>query len=161
MRILRIVLVATAVSACASAQQPESVSPMPSVTLPPELDRVLRDYERAWKAHDAQALSSLFAEDGFVLANGRPPVRGRAAIREAYSTAGGALALRAIAYLTNDKLGYIVGAFGPAAGSPDSGKFVLTLKRDGQGPWLIMSDMDNPNQIRPSQPRPTATATAP
>src|SRR6185295_2049761 len=36
-----------------------------SVALPPELARVLTDYEAGWKAGDAAALASLFAEDGF------------------------------------------------------------------------------------------------
>ncbi|MFI4943430.1 MAG: hypothetical protein ACHP85_09210, partial [Burkholderiales bacterium] len=47
-----------------------------SVTLPPALARVLRDYESAWQKKDARALAALFAEDGFVLAGGTPPVRG-------------------------------------------------------------------------------------
>mgnify|MGYP006148377467 CR=1 FL=1 len=33
---------------------------LPSVTLPPELDRVLRDYERNWAAGDEAALAALF-----------------------------------------------------------------------------------------------------
>ena len=52
----------------------------PSVTLPAELDRVLRDYERLWKAGDAAGLAGLFAENGMALSNGRPPAMGRAAI---------------------------------------------------------------------------------
>ena len=39
----------------------------PSITLAPELDWVLRDFERAWRANDSAALAALFAEDGFVL----------------------------------------------------------------------------------------------
>ena len=66
----------------------------PTVNLPPELDRVLRDYERHWKAKDGAALSALFTEDGFI-ARG-PWIRGRDAIRTAYSTSsGGDLRLRA------------------------------------------------------------------
>jgi ketosteroid isomerase-like protein len=125
-------------------------SPLPSVTLPPELDRVLRDYERAWEAKDAAALAALFAEDGFVLSSGRPPVRGRAAIREAYRGAGGPLALRALAYETSGELGLIIGGFAQAAKDSDGGKFTLTLKRVG-GKWLIFSDMDNGNE-RPKRP---------
>ena len=60
----------------ARAQQPDA-SPLPAVALPAALDRVLRDYERAWQARDPTALAELFAEDGFALANGHPPVRGR------------------------------------------------------------------------------------
>ena len=37
--------------------------------LPPDLDRVLRDYERAWRAGDAKAIASLFTEDGVLLQN--------------------------------------------------------------------------------------------
>ena len=93
------------------------VALLPSVTLPPELDRVLRDYEKAWQAKDPAALSMLFAEDGFVLASGRPPVRGRDAIQAAYTGAGGPLALRALAYGTQGSLGYIIGEFSRQAGS--------------------------------------------
>lgn len=131
-------------------------APLPSVTLPPDLDRVLRDYEAAWQRRDAAALADLFAEDGFVLAEGRPPVRGRMAIREAYSGAGGVLSLRALAYAAEGSLGYILGGFAHQAGQPDAGKFVLTLRRDVGGRWLIVSDMDNPNHMpqRTGPPRP-------
>ena len=152
--VLTIFLAGTALS-----QQPEPAAPLASVVLPPELDRVLRDYECAWQAHDPTALAELFSQDGFVLASGRPPVRGRAAIRAAYSGSGGPLSLRAFAYATADDLGYIIGGFGPKANGADSGKFILTLKRGADWRWLIMSDMDNPNQQRPWLPRPTPSAT--
>jgi ketosteroid isomerase-like protein len=109
---------------------------------------VLRDYERAWRARDAKALSELFAEDGFVLANGRLPVRGRAAIRAGYEGAGGPLFLRAFAFDSSGDVGYILGGYAGKPGTADEGKFVLTLTRDEGGRWLILSDMDNPNQRR-------------
>jgi hypothetical protein len=122
-----------------------AAAPLPSVTLPPELDRVLRDYERAWTARDADGLAALFAEDGFVLANGAAPRRGRAAIAEGYRGSGGPLALRALGYATADTVGWIVGAFARAPGEPDGGKFVLALKRPAAGqPWRIAADIDNP-----------------
>ena len=46
---------------------------LPSVSLPPELDRVLRDYERAWRGNDIPALVALFTDDGFVLQPGKAP----------------------------------------------------------------------------------------
>ncbi|WP_140873861.1 YybH family protein [Myxococcus xanthus] len=119
---------------------------LPDVSLPPALDRVLRDYERAWRAGDAAALASLFAEDGFVLQSNRPPVRGRAAIRAAYEgQGGGPLQLRALAFATEDTSGYIIGAYGYGNRADDTGKFTLTLRRAPGGPWLIVSDMDNAN----------------
>ena len=122
---------------------------VPSVTLPPELARVLTDYETAWRAHDVAALARLFAEDGFVLSPGSAPARGRAAIERHYARAGGELSLRAFAYAVDGRLGYIVGGFGHRAGEPDNGKFTLTLVRGEGGRWLIFSDMDNGNERRP------------
>ena len=139
-----------ALAAAASAAPPRRAFAA-AVALPPELDRVLRDYERAWQARDAAGLAALFAEDGFVMASNRPPVRGRDAIREAYSGAGGPLALRALAYATEGRTGYVIGAFGRAKEGEDVGKFVLALRRGDDGRWLIAADMDNAN-ARPSPP---------
>lgn len=131
-------------SATATRPAEQQAPELPSVTLPPELDRVLRDYERGWRSGDAAALAALFSEDGFVLQGGRPPVRGRAGIQSAYSgTAGGALRLRALAYATADTLGFIIGAYGYGDEPGDMGKFTLTLRRAPGGRWLIFSDMDN------------------
>jgi ketosteroid isomerase-like protein len=122
-------------------------SEAPSVTLPPELDRVLRDYERHWRAGDATALAELFAEDGWVFANGRPPAQGRAAIRAAYEGMdGGPLRLRALAWAVDGDVGWLLGGFGYGDAPGDGGKFTLTLRRTPGGPWLIASDMDNGNQ---------------
>jgi uncharacterized protein (TIGR02246 family) len=128
-----------------AAQQPPAAASaqLPSITLKPELDRVLRDYETAWAKGDAPALAALFSEDGFVMQNGKPPVRGRAAIQAAYTgSSGGQLKLRALAVSTADTIGFIVGAYG-YNDSSDMGKFTLTLKRPRGGKWLIFSDMDN------------------
>jgi len=127
---------------------PPGAAPLPSAALPPELARVLTDYEAAWGGRDAAALSRLFAEDGFVLAGGWPPVRGRAEIAKHYAGKGGPLALRALAYGVQGTVGYIIGAYARQAGSPDDGKFTLTLRKDSDGRWLIMSDMDNGNAPR-------------
>jgi ketosteroid isomerase-like protein len=120
----------------------------PSVTMPPELARVLTDYEAGWKSGDAAALASLFAEDGFVLADGRTPLKGRAAIQKVYTHPGAPLSLRAIAYARNGDVGYIIGAYGREPGKPDEGKFTLTLRKNDDGRWLIVSDMDNSNRRR-------------
>jgi ketosteroid isomerase-like protein len=133
-----------AASDCAAGS--ETALTPPSILLPPELARVLTDYEEAWRNKDAAALSRLFAEDGFVLSGGAPPVRGRAAIEKAYTGSGGPLVLRAFAFATSGDAGYILGAFARREGEPDLGKFTLTLRRASGGRWEIMSDMDNPNR---------------
>ena len=143
-----------AVSTAAAQNAPSAESPpapLPSVTLPPALDRVLRDYERAWRSGDATAVAALFAEDGYLLQSGRNPIRGRAAIANQYKgQAGGPLKLRAFAYAAGDTTGYILGAYGYGEGDsvPDMGKYTVTLRRSPGGPWLLFSDMDNGNQPR-------------
>ncbi len=70
---------------------------LPDAALPAPLDRVLRDYEQAWRTGDAKALAALFAEDGFVLQSNQPPVRGRSVIEAACAGQGGSpLRLRAL-----------------------------------------------------------------
>ncbi|MBI3131615.1 MAG: DUF4440 domain-containing protein [Acidobacteria bacterium] len=137
----------------------QAPAPLPSVPLPPGLDRVLRDYERAWQVKDASALADLFTEDGFVLALNRPPVRGRAAIKAAYASAGGPLSLRALAVQGEGRLAVILGAYATQPGGPDVGKFTLTLRRGPDDRWRIFSDMDNGNG--PVHPAPAPPAPIP
>jgi len=138
-------VVAFVVVACAVAAQEGTSEQLPSVELPTALARVLTDYEVAWGNRDAAALAVLFAEDGYVLSGSRPPVKGRAAIEAHYTGKGGPLSLRALAWAAEGSVGYIIGAYARNEGEPDAGKFTLTLHRDDDGRWLIMSDMDNGN----------------
>lgn len=130
------------------AQVPHTAGPdatVPSVAMPNALERVLRDYEKAWTAKDASALASLFAADGFILSPGHRMVRGRAAIEAHYrAQSGGPLSLRAVAFATDRNAGYIIGGYAKQAGEPDIGKFTLTIRKSGSR-WLIFSDMDNGN----------------
>lgn len=136
----------------ARARAQEAPPRLPSVELPAELDRVLRDYERAWEAGDAAALAALFTPDGFV-SNQGGWIRGTEAIRREYVRAGGPLRLRALAHAVAGDTGWIVGAYGygPTAGDVDNGKFVLALRRGAEGRWLIAADLDNTNR----RPQPT------
>ena len=130
----------------AVAQKPEQGEAVqPSITLPPELARVLTDYERAWSTKDAVGLARLFDESGFVLSPRHPIVRGREAIEHFYTGSGGPLSLRAVAFAKEGNVGYIIGAYGAQPGAPDDGKFTLTLRCNASGRWLIFSDMDNGN----------------
>jgi len=122
--------------------------PQPTAQMPAALERVLTDYEAAWRSRNAAALASLFAEDGFVLPGGFPPVRGRAEIERHYAHSGGPLSLRAIAFATEGAVGYIIGGYAREKGEPDIGKFTLTLRKSSGGRWLIVSDMDNSNSRR-------------
>ena len=59
----------TAATDSLHAQSSAPAAALPSVKLPRALDRVLRDYERGWRARDAAALAALFAKNGFVMQN--------------------------------------------------------------------------------------------
>ena len=144
------VMIATPAGAQARADT-TTVAQLPSVELPSDLARVLTDYEVEWR-RGGGAVAQLFTEDGFVLSGGRPPIRGRAAIAAHYGTGGGGpLSLRALAYATEGSVGYIIGGYTTERGAPDIGKFTLTLRKQADGRWMIVSDMDNPN--RPPQRR--------
>ena len=140
--------------------EPANVTELLDAALPPELDRVLRDYERAWRAGDAKAIASLFTEDGILLQNSRPPIRGRPAIQAIYEgDRGSPLRLRALAYAAGDTVGYIVGGYRYGDAPHDMGKFTITLQRAPGKPWLISSDMDSMNA--PPKPRQASDPAAP
>jgi uncharacterized protein (TIGR02246 family) len=124
------------------AQEAQGPPIQPSVELPPELERVLRDYETGWSTGDAEGLAGLFVEEGLIVRGGTW-IRGRDAIQRAYQGAGGPLRLRAVEFAADGDVGFIVGAYGygDELRTPDRGLFTLTLKREG-GRWLIVSDMD-------------------
>lgn len=127
-----------------AAMQAQVPPPLPSVNLPPELDRVLRDYERHWKASNGQALSELFTPDGFINRGGW--IRGQEAIRQAYSSSGGDLRLRALGFAAGDTVGYIVGGYRYGESTNDGGKFILALRRAPRGDWKIAADLDAANR---------------
>lgn len=148
-------LAAMAVSRTPPAPQAVESTPSP-VTLPPELERVLRDYERAWRDGNGKALGELFTEDGFAVQAGSPLARGRSAIASHITGPGGDLQLTAYAFATSGTTGYIVGGYRYPGSPGPGGRFVLALQRNAAGRWLIAADLDN------NGPRPrTASTTAP
>lgn len=143
----RRVVLALVLTASPVAAQEQAAAPEPSIELPSDLARVLRDYEKMWGGRDAAGLARLFTDDGYVLPNGGGPVKGRSAIERHYTGSGGPLFLRAFAYATDGSVGYILGGYTGEQGAPDTGKFTLTLRKVG-GRWLVVSDMDSPNRRR-------------
>lgn len=121
--------------------------PLPSVELPPELARVLQEYERHWRDGNALGLVDLFTEDGFVARRGGW-IRGREGLEQSLQGTSSDLRLRAVAYETDDRVGYMIGAYsyGPDP-SADRGMFILTLRKVRDEHWLITADLDG--SIRP------------
>ncbi len=145
-RILLGPLVALALNLPVWAQTPATV------TVPAEIDQLLKDYEKAWIAKDTAALAKLFTADGMALPSGQMPAQGEESIRKAYSqSVGGALNLRPVAYGASGELAYVIGGWGGAVGKPEFGKFVLALRKVN-GRWMIAADMDNSNMPRRATP---------
>ena len=112
---------------------------LPFVTLPADLDGVLREFEHGWQAADNKiALSEVFTEDG-ILQWGDDWIRGRPAIRMMLVGRSGGLRMRPQAFETDDRLGYIAGAYGFYRDTTwvDQGRYVLTLRRARNAPWRI------------------------
>lgn len=116
--------------------------PLPDVDLPPDLARVLREYEQHWREGNAQGLVDLFTDDGFVARRGGW-IRGREGLEQSLQGTSSDLRLRAVAYETDDRVGYVIGAYsyGPDP-SADRGMFILTLRKGSDGRWLITADLD-------------------
>ena len=125
----------------------ENIPRQPSVTLPSELDRVLRDYELYWRTGNSEALSELFTEGGYVPSE-KGWLKGRKAIQNKYDGSGGDLKLRALSFGMSGDIGFIVGAYGynDQADTIDRGNFVLALRKNDAGRWLIVADLDKSNR---------------
>jgi ketosteroid isomerase-like protein len=128
---------------CESVAQTRSDETPQAIELPPALDRVLRDYEAAWRAGDGKRLAALFTDDGFAIQSGRPLARGRAAIAAGITKPGGALQLTPYAYSSSGQVAYIVGGYRYPDTVGAGGRFVLALRADADERWLIAADLDN------------------
>lgn len=124
-------------------QAPASAQSPPAITLPPAFDRVLRDYEAAWRDGDGPRLAALFTEDGFAIQSGSPIRRGRTAIAGGLTKPGGPLQLSAYAYSSSGDTGYIVGGYRYPTTVGAGGRFLLALRSGPDGRWLIAADLDN------------------
>ena len=139
---LTLVIAGTQLSAQTPQASPDTQVPA-AVSLPPAFDRVLRDYEAAWRDGDGKRLAALFTEDGFAVQNGSPLRRGRAAIAGGLTKPGGELQLTAYAYASSGNVGYIVGGYRYPTTAGAGGRFVLALQSGPDGRWLIAADLDN------------------
>lgn len=149
-RVTRSIVALTLVIATARtiAQAPPDAQLPQAISLPPAFDRVLRDYEAAWRDGDGPRLAALFTEDGLAVQSGSPIRRGRAAIASGVTKPGGTLQLTAFAYSSSGDVAYIVGGYRYPTTEGAGGRFVVALRSGPDGRWLIAADLDN------SGPRP-------
>jgi hypothetical protein len=139
----------------------DAADSLPTIALPAEVDRVLREYERAWAAGDEAALAALFTDDALLLPSGFPEVRGRLAIRQQYEDVIVPVQLRALAYAADDSAGYVVGAYTYETLDWEMGKFMLALRRAPGGRWMIAAEIENISHITEGGPQAQAPADVP
>lgn len=135
-------------------------SRLPPVTLPADVDRVLKDFARHWHARDEAAFAELFTENG-VMQYGDAWRRGRAAIRIAQLDSKGAdLKLWAQQFEVHDSVAYIIGSYGhrTRADLADLGRLHWTLRKERDGVWRIAASMMG--NVDPPSPSDTATRPA-
>ena len=131
--------------------------PLVEVTLSPEIDGVIREWERATQAADDSSLAALFTADG-LLSQPTGWVRGRAAIRAAAGNEGrSALRVRAHAFAIAESVATVTGSLADQASTTirDVAQVTFALRRGRDGRWLIESF------LRANRPTPTSTIGTP
>ena len=114
---------------------------LPETGLPPEIDRVIRDWERAMKAGDPSSFTALFTADG-LLGDASGWIRGSGAIRAAAANFNlEDLRVRAHGYSVADTVATVAGSLADLTGNPvrDVANVTFTLRLGGSGRWLIGS----------------------
>ena len=120
------------------------------VAMPSDVERLLREYEAAWRTGDAHALANLFTEDGYVLPPNGPQVEGRVSIEAHFQDVEGVITLEPDRVAIDDEVGSVGGRVRSGANSVETFSFVL--RRDAEGRWRIVSHLRAP-RARPA-PRP-------
>jgi predicted TIM-barrel fold metal-dependent hydrolase len=112
---------------------------LPVVSLPADIDDVLRSFERNWQAPDNKmALAAQFTDSGlFQYADDW--LRGRPSIRMMLLGSGGPLRLRAQAFGSEGRAAHVSGMYGFYRDTAwiDQGRFLFALRRERDGAWRI------------------------
>lgn len=116
--------------------------PLPTIELPEDLARLLREREKGW--NDKSVLAPLFTEDSLVLdIREHLWIRGRAEVA-AYLAENFARPYRMtpIAYGVDGSSGHIAGYFtrGDGAATRHFGQVLLSLKKGADGVWRIVAE---------------------
>jgi uncharacterized protein (TIGR02246 family) len=111
------------------------------------IEAAVTRYVAATNRGDADALMELYAEDAVLLPPDHEPIEGREAIGAFWrqGTDQG-LEVSTMRVETDGKIGYLVGRYrlpATAEDPPDSGKYVMCLKREADGSWKLTADIWN------------------
>ena len=115
------------------------VPTLAEIELPADIDRVVRQWERAIREGDPSAFTALFTADG-LLGDATGWIRGTRAIHAAAVDFNlQDLRVRAHGYSVSDSIATVAGSLTDLANKPvrDVANVTFTLRRDGGGRWLI------------------------
>jgi uncharacterized protein (TIGR02246 family) len=104
--------------------------------------------ENAFLRGDSHAVSEMYAEDAEWLVPGAPPIRGRAAIAEAWKgvigSGGNRVRVDVREVQESGDLAFDVGAFtttAPDGTTLNAGKYIVVWKREPGGAWKTYRDI--------------------
>ena len=111
------------------------------------IEAAVSRYVAASNEGDAEALSDLYTDDAVLLPPDHAPVHGREAIGEFWrqGTDSG-LEVRTLRVEVDGNIGYLVGQYRlpeTVEEPADSGKYVMCLRRQGDGSWKLSADIWN------------------
>jgi uncharacterized protein (TIGR02246 family) len=155
--------VACAVIALASvptfAQQPGR-----SAAADAAIGKVRSDYQAAANAQDAAAIAKLFAPDGVEMPPNAPLQKGRAAIEGYHKNFASQMMVHNLVIKPTEThvmgdVAYDVGTYSqnlmPMKGgktTDDKGKYIVLLKKDASGAWLVTHAIYNSDMPLPAPP---------
>ena len=117
-----------------------------------EIRDVLKAYGIYYNESNAEALAALYAQDAYWLPSGAlDPIRGRKGISQIYVDHfkhSVRLKRKTLRIDVSGDLAYAVGTYSNAR-EYSYGSFVLCLRRQPDGQWLIVSDISNKSPARP------------
>lgn len=127
---------------------------LPAITLPPELDRLLRAREAV---SDPVSFDSVYTDDATMLAEEEGLWwRGNAKILDAISNLPAGLRFIPKTHQVDGAAGYISGNVRRGESAAETHNFLMGIRRDGSGRWRIASEMMTP--IPPPTYAPAITA---
>lgn len=122
-----------------------------------EIEAVVAEMQAIANRGDSKAISELYTTDAQFLAEGRDPIRGRAAIskyfQEGFDAGFGNIRYKTLEVFGHDSIATEVGTYdwGNKEGvSVDHGKYIVIYKKVG-GRWMLYRDMAT-SSVPPSKP---------
>jgi uncharacterized protein (TIGR02246 family) len=150
----------------AAAQAPQTAAPADT----PSINDLRSGYQAAFNAGDAAALAALFTDNAVSLPDHRAPIEGRAAIQQdfqnQFAQVSGNIQIMPVDTEINGETAYERGTYSmtvtpKAAGSApmtEDGKYIVILKKQPNGSWLIQNDINNTSVPPPGMAMPGTNA---